>query len=207
MAEDHRILVVDDEPQELELFQRVLASEGYRVDVAGCVAEAVALLDDHTIDLLITDLKMSPLDGLQLVRHVRENCTDIEVVVMTAFPALDTAISATKIGAERYLEKPFPPATLLDAVRESLEKIDLRRLAHSGSGDDLGGARGGLVGDSPAMRKVYAAIPKVARSNANVLIRGETGTGKELLARAIHKADAHRLLSYPSTARRWLRSC
>jgi two-component system response regulator HydG len=151
------------------------------------VAEAVALLDDHTIDLVITDLKMSPLDGLQLVRHVRENCTDIEVVVMTAFPALETAISATKIGAERYLEKPFPPATLVDAVRESLEKIDLRRLAHSGSGDDLGGARGGFIGDSPAMQKVYAAIPKIALSDATVLIRGESGTGKELVARAIHQ--------------------
>jgi two-component system response regulator HydG len=178
------ILVVDDAPETLEVLRRNLESEGYRVLTAPVVAEALAVLEATPIDLVITDFKMPKVSGLDLVRHVRENLKDTEVVMITGYASIEGAIEAIKTGAEEYLSKPFTDEELFEAVRRALEKRSRRRLAAPAT--STVGALPGFIGQSEAMQQVYTAIRKAAESTATVLITGESGTGKELVARAIH---------------------
>lgn len=179
------ILVVDDASDTLEILQRNLVSEGYRVFTAPGAQEALAITESTPIDLVITDLKMPRISGLDLVRHIRENLRDTEIIMMTGYPSIEGAVQAVKIGAEDYLPKPFTDEELFSAVRRALEKLDARRIGYAAS---LKTPRTptGLIGESAAMRSLFRAIDKVAASSATVLITGESGTGKELVARAIH---------------------
>jgi len=177
------ILVVDDSLDTLEVLQRNLTSKNYQVLTASSVAEAINLLENRHIDLIITDIKMPGSNGFDLLRHVRENLRDIEIFVITGFPALDDAVRAVKIGAEEYLVKPFTDEELFGAVDRALEKLRLRRKTESSQ--KISTAYG-LIGESKAMADVYRAIGKAAATSATVLIQGESGTGKELVARAIH---------------------
>ena len=178
-----RILVVDDSPDTLELIKRILKEQGYRIVTAGGVGEALEILGPSEFDLVITDIKMPGANGFELLRHIKENYRDIGVLLVTGFPALEDAVKGIKIGAEEYLVKPFTDAELLNAVTQSLEKIRLRKKAEQiKTGKDCYG----LIGESPAIRKVYKDIDKAAAVPTTVLIQGESGTGKELVARAIH---------------------
>ena len=179
------ILVVDDAPETLEVLRRNLESEGYRVFTAPGVAEALGVLETNRIDLVITDYKMPKVSGLDLVRHVRENFKDTEVVMITGYASIEGAIQAIKTGAEEYLAKPFTDEELFRAVRRALEKQTRRRAAEPELLPESARLHG-LVGESEAMRQMYAAIRKAALTSATVLISGESGTGKELVARAIH---------------------
>lgn len=183
------ILVVDDSVDTLEMLQRKLAAEGYRVFTAPGVSEAVSILDKEPMDLVITDLKMPGTSGLDLVRHVRENMRDTEVMMITGYATVDGAVQAVKTGAEEYLPKPFTDEELFSAVRRSLEKLHTRRVAVAGTGRARAG-KYGLVGESEAIREVLRAIDKAALTSATVLVTGESGTGKELVARAIHYSGA-----------------
>jgi len=180
-----RILIVDDSGTTLEVLQRNLTAAGYRVFTAPGVAEAVKILEGAALDLVITDLKMPKVSGLDLVRHVRENLKDTEVMMITGYPSIEGAVNAMKTGAEEFLAKPFTDEELFSAVQRALDKLKLRRSGHMTPGHVVPTHKG-FIGDSEAMRDVFVAIGKAASTSATVLITGESGTGKELAARAIH---------------------
>ena len=179
------ILVVDDSPATLEVLQRNLTADGFRVFTASGVSEALKLLDQTAVDLVITDLKMPGVSGIDLVRHVRENLHNTEVMMITGYATVEGAVQAVKIGAEEFLAKPFTDDELLAAVRRALDKLRVRRAA-SDTAPAPNAKYPGILGESEAMERVLAAVAKAATTSATVLIAGESGTGKELVARAIH---------------------
>lgn len=180
-----QILVVDDAPDTLEVLQRNLTSQGYQVLTAPAVVEAIEILKSVRIDLVITDLKMPGISGLDLVRHVRENYRDIEVMMMTGYATINGAVEAVKTGAEEYLAKPFTDEELYAAVKRSMEKLRLKMAGQLIAEEPLDNNYG-MIGESAPMRKIFSTIKKAASTIATVLITGESGTGKELVARAIH---------------------
>ena len=168
------VLLVDDEPDILELLELALRKMGLEVDKAGNVREALAKLVARRYDLCLTDMRMPDGDGLQVVQHIVQNNLDIPVAVITAHGNMENAITALKAGAFDYLAKPVS----LDQLR-SLVKSALKLPQAASSGDKM------LLGQSPAMQKVRDLIKRVARSQAPVHISGESGSGKELAARLI----------------------
>jgi DNA-binding NtrC family response regulator len=179
------VLVVDDAPDTVEVLQRNLSSRGYRVYTASSVDEALRLLDDISVDLVITDWKMPRVTGLDLVKHVNENLRDTGVMMITGYPSIGGAVEAMKAGAENYLAKPFTEEELFEAVERAVEKLRMRRATTAGREEKVSRSYG-LVWKSDSMRTVFETACKAANSDANVLITGESGTGKELVARAIH---------------------
>ncbi|HVN76234.1 MAG TPA: sigma-54 dependent transcriptional regulator [Thermoanaerobaculaceae bacterium] len=179
------ILIVDDSPATLEVLERNLRAQGYDVSTAASVASALEVLDAKPVDLVITDYKMPRTSGIELVRHVRENLTDTEVMMITGYASVPGAVEAVKSGAEEYLAKPFTDEELASAVRRALDKLAMRRAGRA-RGVATPRAPHGLIGESKAMLDVYNAIAKASKTAATVLVAGESGTGKELVARAIH---------------------
>jgi len=184
MARGH-LLVVDDEPSILTTLQKALSLEGYAVDVAGGVKVADEKLKKRSYDLCLFDVMLPDGDGLELLQRLRTAKVDIPVIMMSGHATIDTAVRATRLGALNFLEKPINTDALLIAVETALRldraEAEARalRLA-SGAGSDL-------VGDSSAIKKLMEQIGRAARSHASVLVTGERGTGKELVARAIHQ--------------------
>jgi two-component system response regulator HydG len=180
-----RILVVDDSPDAREVLSRNLITEGFHVMTAPGVADAIRILDLTPVDLVITDLKMPKVGGIDLIRHVRARFKDIGIIMITGFASIETAVTAVKEGAENYLAKPFTDSELLAAVRDALQKVRFRRAVQSYGGTAPVHSFG-LVGESEAMHRLYNELAKAAATSATVLITGESGTGKELVARGIH---------------------
>ena len=183
--ERETILVVDDVPTTVEVLQRNLLSQGYTVLTASGVGEAVPIMENTPVDLVITDYRMPTVSGLDLVRYTRENYQDAEVIMITGYPSVEGAVQAVKLGAEEYITKPFTDEEMYSAVRRALEKLRTRRMGNA-TGEGPSSPLHGLIGQSEAMQKAFQAIRKVVRTLATVLISGESGTGKELVARAIH---------------------
>ena len=177
-----KILVVDDSPGTLEVIQRNLEAAGYEVFTAPSVEEAIAFLEQNSVDLVITDIKMPKVSGLELLKYVKENVKGTEIMIITGYPSIKGAVNAVKDGAENYLAKPFTDEELLSAVSKMLEKQANRRAIEA---KPLPGSYN-IIGNSPGMQYVYRLIEKAAATRVNVLISGESGTGKELVARAIH---------------------
>jgi DNA-binding NtrC family response regulator len=179
-----RILIVEDEQTVIESLIRTLQDEGWN-DISFAKEASIGLQKALQADLLITDLRLPDFDGITLLKEVRKANPGMEVIVMTGYATVPSAVEAMRNGARAYLMKPFHPQELIAHVREVQEKMKLKELA-AGSG------RGNLIGSSAAMRRVYAEIDICAASNSPVLITGETGTGKDLAANAIHQASKRR---------------
>jgi two-component system response regulator FlrC len=179
-----RILVVDDEEGIRSFIAGALAGKGYGVTEAADGREAEALLARGSFHLMLTDLRMPRLDGMELLRRAREAVPEMEVIVLTAHGSVDTAVAAMRLGAFDYLTKPLSgPDELRLVVSRALERRRLRdaaaRVAEPAAGDEL-------IAADPAMRAVVAHLDKVAPTPASVLLTGESGTGKEVAARRIH---------------------
>jgi two-component system response regulator PilR (NtrC family) len=187
------ILVVDDAPAMQEMLQCSLASEGYRVATAGSGEEALSRLEDQEFDVIVTDLVMPGLGGLDVLERSRLLDPHSAVILMTGHPSLDTAIAALRRGACDYIEKPFPLADLTQRVQHLIrhrdviwrERLRQRALHPRPAGHPL-------VGESAAIRTVREQIARSARTPSTVLITGESGVGKELVARAVHAASPRR---------------
>lgn len=177
------ILAVDDSVATLEVISRNLKAAGHVVHTCGSVEEAGAFLDETPVDLIITDYKMPRSSGLELIKYVRDNFRDTEIMMITGYPSISGAVEAMRDGAGEYLAKPFTGDELLAVVNRILEKQARRRAAHA---DNQELSAFGIIGNCPEMQAVYALIRKAAQTSANVFISGESGTGKELVARAVH---------------------
>ena len=184
------LLIADDDPVALALLAEVLAGEGYVVRAASGGAACLELAAREPFELAIVDLRMPDMDGLEVIRRLAVIRPGIPIIILTAFAGIDTAIEAIRGGATDYLSKPFRMEQITIAVRRILESKRLARenVQYRQERADRFGVRN-LIGQSPAMVEVYKLVARVAGLDTTVLIQGETGTGKELVARAIHHAS------------------
>jgi DNA-binding NtrC family response regulator len=183
MLQKENILIVDDDINILELLQRHLHSLNYHTYKAVSVKEAVAILRDTEIDLLITDLKMPEVDGFQLIQFASEHYPNMPKLVVTGYPSVQDALSAIKSGAIDYLVKPFTKEELKQGVEKSLSTKTKRKTVTESSEPKKYNE---IIGESEAIKNVTQIIERVKDNKATIFISGESGTGKELVARSIH---------------------
>ena len=182
-----KILIVDDEPSVTGSMELILGDAGFDVFTANNYADAITLLQQHPINLVITDLRISDASGLDLIRYIKSHTPDIEVILMTAYGTLDITIEAIKAGAYYYLDKPYTKDRLFALVDRALQMVALRQenesLKRTLAGDS---ETFNMIGRDPRMCQIFETIRTAAPSDASVLIEGESGTGKELIAAAFH---------------------
>ncbi|MFQ5848853.1 MAG: sigma-54-dependent transcriptional regulator [Candidatus Methylomirabilales bacterium] len=182
-----RILVVDDEENLLLFLSKLLTGEGYRVETAGTGEKALERAKEADFDLAILDIRLPDMDGVTVLRTFREEVPEANVVMITAYGSIESAVEAMKAGAYDYIVKPFRAAEILKAVEKALEQRRLRReVLHLRREVERKYSFENIVGKSQAMHEVFHQVEKVAASKSTVLVTGESGTGKELVARAIH---------------------
>jgi len=181
------ILVVDDEPNYLIVLSEILREEGFEVFTAESGNEGLPIVRDTDLDLVISDMKMPGMDGIQFLENIKKINRQLPVILITAYAEVEKAVEAMRLGAFNYIAKPFSNEALLASVNKAMEHYDMvreiRRLR-----DEITPKSGfaGMIGKNERMRSVYQLIEKVAPAPSSVLITGESGTGKELVAKAIH---------------------
>lgn len=183
-----RVLIVDDEANARSALAELLDDAGYSVSTAADGRTALLQIEQMDPDVVLTDLKMPGMDGLSLIERGRPMSPHTTFIVMTAFATIDTAVKAIKLGAESYLTKPLELDAVMAIVDRALDRTRLsREAAHLRERFDDRFQLGNILGEHPSMQRLMKNIAQVARSRATVLIHGETGTGKELIAAAIHQ--------------------
>jgi DNA-binding NtrC family response regulator len=190
----HNVLIVDDEPVQAGILGDILEHEGFDVTTRTQPQEALTLAQRQSFDLVICDLKMPGMDGIELLRQLHKIHPDLTVIIMTAYGTIETAVNAMRHGAFDYVTKPFSKEELLITVHRAIKHLELRR-ENVYLKEELGlrAAASTLIGRSEAMQKIYKMMAKIAQDDkATVLIQGETGTGKELVARLIHQMSPRR---------------
>ncbi len=182
-----RLLIVDDEASMCEFLEIILEKNGYQVSSRQSARAAVKDIDTGTFDLVISDINMPEMSGLELLQLIKQKSPSTEVIMITAYASTDTAIQAMKRGAYDYITKPFNNDEILLTIKKALKNSQLQRENQRLQQElEKRYGFGNLIGKSPAMLKVYELIQRVAQTRANILVTGESGTGKELVARAIH---------------------
>ncbi len=193
MAKKISILIVDDEKSVRDSLYNWFIEDGYRVECAESAKKALSILESEEYDIILADIKMPGMDGLEMLRRIKSLKKESIVIVMTAFATVDTAVQALKDGAFDYVTKPFDPDDLSHLIRNASRQISLaeenvalkERMVTLEHVEDI-------IGTSEAMKIVFKDIESVAQSNSTVIITGESGTGKELIARAIHANSPRR---------------
>ncbi len=190
MSDPATLLIADDDPGLRESLERTLTREGFRVILASDGNAALERLQAGGVDLVLTDLKMPGLSGIELLRAVKAIAADVDVILLTAFGTVEEAVRAMKEGAHDFLTKPFQRAQLMRLIRQALERRELiqQNRALQQRLDDLL-QEGAVIGSSPAFRRMMTLVEQVADSSATVLIQGESGAGKELVASTIHRSS------------------
>src|SRR6266571_2179617 len=193
MSDPATLLIADDDPGLRQSLERTLTREGYRVILASDGNAALERLQAGGVDLVLTDLKMPGLSGIELLRAVKAIASEVDVILLTAFGTIEEAVKAMKDGAYDFLTKPVQRAQLQRVIRQALERRDLiqQNRALQQRLDALL-KQGDVIGASPAFRRMMTLVEQVADSSATVLVQGESGTGKELVARAIHERSPRR---------------
>jgi DNA-binding NtrC family response regulator len=184
-----RVLVVEDDEIVRDLAERTLRDEGYLVDGVGSGEAALRLLESRLFDVVLLDLNLPGMHGLNVLAAAPATQTDAQFIVMTAFGSVDTAVEAMKLGAWDYITKPFRTEELLLTLKRGVEETELRREVVRLRARNRESTRDRILGRTPAIRRVFDLIERVAPTRASVLIVGETGTGKELVARAVHETS------------------
>ena len=190
---DIGILIVDDEASVRDALYKWFKFDGYRVDTAEEATSALKKLQEDAWEIVLLDIKMPGMDGLELQRRIKQIDKDIITIIITAFASVDTSIQALKEGAFDYIVKPIDPDDMSHLIRNAVEQrrlltenMQLRQQLEEISYPDE------IVGESPALKKVMDKVATVAQTDSTVMIRGESGTGKELIARAIHSNSNRR---------------
>ncbi len=199
MAKKISILIVDDEESVRDSLFNWFIEDGYRVECAENAKKALTMLESDQFDIILADIKMPGMDGLEMLRRIKALKKDSIVIVMTAFATVDTAVKALKDGAFDYVTKPFDPDDLTHLIRNATKQISLseenetlkNKVVALENVEDL-------IGNSEAMRIVLGEIESVAQTNSSVIITGESGTGKELVARAIHANSPRKFFPFVS---------
>jgi two-component system response regulator HydG len=186
--EDIKILIVDDEPDHVATVSEALAREGYRSETAISGEEALRKIDASPYDIVITDVKMEGVDGIQILNHAKKRIPDVEVVMMSAYGTIDSAVEAMRKGAADYIQKPLNlgdvrvrVAKVVDKQNIGRDNIELHRQLDKRFGFQ------GIIGNTEQMNRVYDIVHQIAGTDVTVLIEGESGTGKELIAHAVHQ--------------------
>ena len=187
------ILVVDDDAMIGEQLENLFNHIGYNVTVTNRAEQALALLEKEDVDLVVTDIRLPGIDGVELTKQIAERWSDVPVIVVTGYGDIDTAVEVLKLGASDYIVKPFSAAAIHESTRVSLEKaklfMEIRHLRHRLQESC---EFGGMLSRTPEMHRVFEIIRTVAPTDSTVVVEGETGTGKELVASAIHYQSQRR---------------
>ncbi len=190
IGDKKQILIADDEPNLRRVLGAQLTRDGHEVHLVADGREALSVLKENHIDLLITDLKMPVLNGMALLKEALAHTPSLPVILITAHGTVDTAVEALKTGAFDYVTKPFDQEELRTIVRKALKTQDLS--ARDATFSATKNSKYGIIGQSAAISDVYTVIDRVADSPTTVLVTGESGTGKELVARALHESSSRK---------------
>jgi two-component system response regulator AtoC len=190
IGDKKQILIADDEPNLRRVLGAQLTRDGHEVHLVADGGEALLCLKESHIDLLICDLRMPVMDGMELLREALTIYPSLPVIMITAHGTVDNAVEALKTGAFDYITKPFDQDELRTIVRKALKTQDLSAREATPAASTSAGSRYGIIGTSPAIAEVYSVIERVADSPTTVLVTGESGTGKELVARALHDSSS-----------------